>query len=86
MSDTDTIEEILKKHGVHTLALETELLYNKTQAITTSFEKGKEEGVEVGYTLAVKHLKEAFEHNANTTVPEAVEWLSDNVRLYSPKE
>ena len=34
------------------------------------------------YALAVKHLKEAYESNGATTVPEAIEWLEDNVRLY----
>ena len=35
-----------------------------------------------GYRLAVKHLKEAYTANGATTVPEAIEWLEDNLRLY----
>jgi ABC-type multidrug transport system ATPase subunit len=34
------------------------------------------------YALAVKHLKEVYESNGATTVPEVIEWLEDNVRLY----
>ena len=40
------------------------------------------ESVIDGYKLAVKHLEEAYQANATTTVPETIEWLKDNARLY----
>ena len=44
------------------------------------------EAVNKGYKLAVKHLKEAYDQNGATTTAEAIEWLADNARLFTPKE
>ena len=40
--------------------------------------KAAKEGIQTGYKLAVDHLKEAYKHNATTTIPEAIEWLNSN--------
>lgn len=47
----------------------------------------REEIVGHGYRMAVRHLKEAYKHNGATTVPEAIDWLEDNARLFpTPKD
>lgn len=48
--------------------------------------EAREEMVGHGYRMAVRHLKEAYKHNGATTVPEAIDWLEDNARLFpTPK-
>lgn len=49
-----------------------------TNLLHHQLQKARQEG----YGLAVKHLKEAYSANGATTVPEAIEWLEDNARLY----
>ena len=54
------------------------------EAITSRDTYWKErvrKAVNDGYKLAVKHLEEAYQANATTTVPEIIEWLRDNARL-----
>lgn len=49
--------------------------------------EAREEMVGHGYRMAVRHLKEAYKHNGATTVPEAIDWLEDNARLFpTPKD
>lgn len=65
---------------------------NITTSMQRAYEAGAEErdtywkervgkAVNDGYKLAVKHLEEAYQANATTTVPEIIEWLRDNARL-----
>ena len=49
--------------------------------VTTAMQRA----YEAGYKLAVEHLKEAYTHNATTTVPEAIEWLEDNSKYQDKK-
>ena len=53
--------------------------------VTTTEERARKEAVETGYKLAVRHLKEMYQHNLHTTVEEAIEWLDDNSK-YTPTD
>jgi len=46
----------------------------------------QESKVTVGYKLAVKHLKEAYEANHGTTCAEAIEWLKDNAKYVTESD
>lgn len=60
------------------------ILEQKDKQREEAVAEARSTGVNDGYKLAVKHLKEAYKQNDRTTTIEAIEWLADNARLFTP--
>ena len=79
---TQNIVALLGIHGMHCRFYG----YQNASHITNAFEclfhihtkEVREQALAEGYKTAVRHLKEAYEANAYTIIPEAIEWLEDN--------